>query len=198
MAIGLINNTILKPYCSSSSSDEQSVIPNDVLVPLTIFDKAAFDLHVAVLYAFKPPIPSNEVMKETLSKVLDHYPHLAGRFTTDNYGRTCILLNNACLSKARGLDLEECTQVRVAVNGRARIKPAVLMEYFGNLVLWAYPKLKVKEFAKAIHDEVTRVDNKYFKSFIDIGEIIKGDREELEAMAPEIGNTLCVWRWRAG
>ncbi|OVA04937.1 Transferase [Macleaya cordata] len=91
MAIGLINNTILKPSCSSSSSDEQSVI----LVPLTIFDKATFDLHVAVLYTFKPPMPSNEVMKEALSKVFDHYPHLAGRFTTDNQGRTCILLNNA-------------------------------------------------------------------------------------------------------
>ncbi|OVA11491.1 Transferase [Macleaya cordata] len=376
MAIGLISNTILRPYCSSSSSsdddDDQSVIPNDVLVPLTIFDKAAFDLHVAVLYAFNPPMPSNEVLKEALSKVLVHYPHLAGRFTTDNQGRTCIILNNAgvrvtetylpttlakqlpfhpskdvshllpsvegieelcqiqlnryacgglvigltshhrvadgqsmssffvawakfvrgldvdplpyhdrfaisvprnppkvefdhnsiefkkttispdttpvfsssietliihysteftnklkakvveenncnphqrfstfeCLlshawkkvTQARGLDLEECTQVRVAVNGRARIKPAVPMEYFGNLVLWAYPKLKVKEvlneshayIAKAIHDEVARVDDKYFKSFIDFGEIKKGDEgEELEATAPEFGNTLC-------
>ncbi|OVA11494.1 Transferase [Macleaya cordata] len=345
MAIGLISNTILKPYCSSSSDDNdddyESAIPNnDVLVPLTIFDKAAFDLHVAVLYAFNPPMPSNEVLKEALSKVLVHYPHLAGRFTTDNQGRTCIILNNAgvrvtetylpttlakqlpfhpsrdvshllppvegieelcqiqlnryacgglvigltshhrvadgqsmssffvawakfvrglkidplpyhdrfaisvprntpkvefdhnsiefkkstispdttpvfsssietliihysteftnklkakvveenncnphqrfstfeCLlshawkkvTQARGLDLEECTQVRVAVNGRARIKPAVPMEYFGNLVLWAYPKLKVKEvlneshayIAKAIHDEVARVDDK--------------------------------------
>ncbi|OVA11489.1 Transferase [Macleaya cordata] len=373
----LINNTsILKPSCSSSSSSsssssgEQFVIPNNdhVLVPLTIFDKAASDLHVTVLYAFKPPMPSNEVMKEALSKVLVHYPHLAGRFTIDNQGSTCIILNNAgvrvietylpttlaeqlpfhptkdvthlrppaegfeelfqvqlnryscgglvigqtahhrvadgqsmssffvawarivcglnidplpyhdrfavseprnppkvefdhgsiefktinpditpvfsssietliihystefinklkakvveeknncnphqrfstfeCLlshawkkvTQARGLDLEVCTQVRVAVNGRTKIKPAVPMEYFGNLVLWAYPKLKVKEvlnesyayIAKAIHDEVARVDDKYFKSFMDFGEITKG--EVLEAMAPEFGETLC-------
>ncbi|RZC46345.1 hypothetical protein C5167_039298 [Papaver somniferum] len=377
MAIGLINNTILKPYSSSpsSSDDIQSLdisSNNDVLVPLTIFDKAAFDLHVAVLYAFKAPMPSNEVMKAALSKVLVYYPHLAGRFTTDGQGRTCIVLNNAgirvtetyvptslaellpfdpskdvrhllppvegnieellqiqlnryacgglvigqtahhrvcdgqsmssffvawartvrglatdplpyhdrlavsqprnppkvdfdhrsiefkkttmnpdmapvfspsietliihyspefvkklkakiseqssaqnqrystfeCLlshtwkkvTEARGLDLEESTQVRVAVNGRARIKPSVPMEYFGNLVLWAYPKLKVKELlehnhayiAKAIHDEVTRVDNNYFKSFIDFGEIAKADGgEELEATAPEFGNSLC-------
>ncbi|MCL7043420.1 hypothetical protein MKW94_011330 [Papaver nudicaule] len=376
MAIGLINNTILKPYSSSpSSNDIQSLdIPsnNDVLVPLTIFDKAAFDLHVAVLYAFKAPMPSNEVMKAALAKVLVYYPHLAGRFTTDDQGRTCIVLNNAgirvtetyvptslaellpfdpskdvshllppvegnieellqiqlnryacgglvigqtahhrvcdgqsmssffvawartvrgltmdplpyhdrlavsqprnqphvefdhrsiefkkttmnpdtapvfspsietliihyspefvkklkakiseqssthnqrystfeCLlshtwkkvTEARGLDLEESTQVRVAVNGRARIKPSVPMEYFGNLVLWAYPKLKVKELlehnhayiAKTIHDEVTRVDNDYFKSFIDFGDMAKGDGgEELEATAPEFGNSLC-------
>ncbi|KAI3948846.1 hypothetical protein MKX01_022260 [Papaver californicum] len=292
-----------------------NILVEDVVIPLTIFDKVAFDLHVAVLYAFKPPMPSNEVLKDALSKVLVYYPHLAGRFITDDLGRTCIILNNAgaritetyipttlaeqlpfnpckdvshllppvegveelfqiqlnryacgglvigetshhrvadgqsmssffvawarmvrglnmetlpyhdrfvvsqprnqpkiefdhpsiefkkttvnpsttpvfspiemviinystefinklkaqvqeenckpyqrystfeCLlshtwkkvTQARGLDLDESTQVRVAVNGRTRIKPAVPMEYFGNLVLWAYPTLKVKE-----------------------------------------------------
>ncbi|KAI3967213.1 hypothetical protein MKW92_028684 [Papaver armeniacum] len=377
MAIGLIDNTILKAgssFQSLTTLHDQSVnIPSeDVVIPLTIFDKAAFDLHVAVLYAFKPPMPSNEVLKDALSKVLVYYPHLAGRFITDDLGRTCIILNNAgvritetyipstlaeqlpfnpskdvshllppvegveelfqiqlnryacgglvigetshhrvadgqsmssffvawarmvrgldietlpyhdrfvvsqprnqpkiefdhpsiefkkttvnpettpvfssietliinystefinklkskvvgencnphkrystfeCLlshawkkvTQARGLDLEESTQVRVAVNGRARIKPAVPMEYFGNLVLWAYPTLKVKELlqeshsyvAKAIHDEVIRVDNRYFKSFIDFGATTKGGDDEggdLEATAPEFGNTLC-------
>ncbi|KAK9133380.1 hypothetical protein Scep_012908 [Stephania cephalantha] len=363
MAIGLINNTIIKPPASSKAT-----LPT--LVPLTIFDKAAFDLHVAVLYAFRPPMPSNEVMKEALSKVLAHFPHLAGRFTTDGRGRTCIALNNAgvrvsetylpttlaeqlpfepskdvnhllppiegieellqiqlnryacgglvigqtahhrvsdgqsmsaffvawaklvrgldveplpyhdrlavsvprnppivefdhrsiefkktdvpdtpvplssiqnlsinftnefinklkakvvnenqtgcrrystfeCLlahvwkkvTQARELKYDEWTQVRVAVNGRARMKPPVPMEFFGNLVLWAYPKLMVKEvlheshayIAKKIHDAVTKVDHKYFQSFIDFGEVASVDEEEeeLEATAPEIGNTLC-------
>ncbi|DAD49581.1 TPA_asm: hypothetical protein HUJ06_032047 [Nelumbo nucifera] len=362
MAIGLINNTILK---ASPVSDIDCPASN-TLVPLTIFDKAAFDLHVAVLYAFRPPMPSNEVMKDGLAKALVHYPHLAGRFTTDEHGRPCIILNNAgvrvietyvptalaeqlpftpssemshllpplegvepllqiqlnryacgglvigqtahhhvcdgqsmssffiswaklvrglnleslpyhdraavsvprnpprtefdhrsiefrksaasnnneflssivnltlhlspgfitklkqkvsqgnqrystfeCLlshmwkkiTQARGLPPEELSQVRVAVNGRARMKPPVPMEYFGNLVLWAYPKLKAKELlneshayiAKAIHDAVARVDNQYFQSFIDFGELSKGEEEEKElvATAPEVGNALC-------
>lgn len=61
MAIGLINNTILKAgssFQSLTTMNDQSVnIPSeDVVIPLTIFEKAAFDLHVAVLYAFKPPV----------------------------------------------------------------------------------------------------------------------------------------------
>ncbi|KAK9155691.1 hypothetical protein Sjap_003171 [Stephania japonica] len=361
MAIGLINNTIIKSPPSSKPT-----LPT--LVPLTIFDKAAFDLHVAVLYAFRPPMPSNEVMKEALSKVLVYFPHLAGRYATDGRGRTCIALNNAgvrvtetylpttlaeqlpfepskdvnhllppvegieellqiqlnryacgglvigqtahhrvsdgqsmsaffvawaklvrgldveplpyhdrlavsvprnppivefdhrsiefkqtdipdtpvplssiqnlsinfsnefinklkakvlnenqtgcrrystfeCLlahvwkkvTQARELKYDEWTQVRVAVNGRARMKPPVPMEFFGNLVLWAYPKLMVKEvlheshayIAKKIHDAVTKIDHKYFQSFIDFGEVANQDEKELEATAPEIGNTLC-------
>ncbi|KAI3838521.1 hypothetical protein MKW92_046960 [Papaver armeniacum] len=356
MAIGLINNSILKAESSFSSVNMSA---EDVIIPLTIFDKAAFDFQVAVLYAFKPPMPSNEVLKDALSKVLVYYPHLAGRFITDEHGRKCIILNNAgvritetyipatlaeqlpsinptkdvnhllppvegveemlqiqlnrwsdmhvvvylffaawarmvrgldlealpyhdrlavsqprnppniefdhasiefkkttvnpdttpvfssietlmitystefidnlkakvngencnphqrystfeCLlshtwkkmTQARGLDPEESTQVRVSVNGRARIKPAVPMEYFGNLVLWAYPTLKVKEVlqeshayvSKAIHDEVIRVDSRYFKSFIDFGaatKIVDNEGDDLEATAPEFGNTLC-------
>ncbi|KAI3895319.1 hypothetical protein MKX03_035820 [Papaver bracteatum] len=370
MAIGLINNTILKADSSFSSVNMSA---EDVIIPLTIFDKAAFDFQVAVLYAFKPPMPSNEVLKDALSKVLVYYPHLAGRFIKDDLGRTCIILNNAgvritetyipvtlaeqlpfinpskdvnhllppvegveemlqiqlnryacgglvigetshhrvadgqsmslffvawarmvrgldlellpyhdrlavsqprnppniefdhasiefkkstvnpdttlvfssietlminystefiknlkakvlgencnphqiystfeCLlshiwkktTQARGLNPEESTQVRVSVNGRARIKPAVPMEYFGNLVLWAYPTLKVKELlqeshayvSKVIHDEVIRVDSRYFKSFIDFGAATKdvdNEGDDLEATAPEFGNTLC-------
>ncbi|OVA03383.1 Transferase [Macleaya cordata] len=371
MAIRLISSTILHPSPSSDPS-----ICFDTKIPLTIFDKAAFDLNVSVLYAFRPPMPSNEAMKEGLLKALVNFPHLAGRFTTDELGRPCIHLNNAgirvietyipttlaeklpfnpstdiedlfppiegidellqiqlnryacggvvigqtchhhvadgqsmssfffawaklvrgldthdiilpyhdrasisvprnplnveydhrsiefrkstnlekvksstsienlvvnfsvdfmnklkmkvneedhnsngtrpyqiystfeCLlahvwkkvTQARGLEPDECSQVRVAVNGRARIKPPVPMEYFGNLVLWAYPRLKVKELlqenhayiAKAIHEEVTRVDNRYFKSFIDFGEMSKDDGgEELVSMAADIGNLLC-------
>ncbi|MCL7050406.1 hypothetical protein MKW94_018426 [Papaver nudicaule] len=369
MAYGLMNNTILKADYSSCSS--VNIPAEDVIIPLTIFDKAAFDLHVAVLYAFKPPMPSNEVLKEALSKVLVYYPHLAGRFITDDLGRTCIILNNAgvaitetyipatlaeqlpfinpsrdvshlvppveeveelfqiqlnryacgglvigetshhrvadgqsmssffvawarmvrgldlqslpyhdrlavcqprdpptiefdhpsiefkksrtvnsdttavfsaietliinystefihnleakvhgeisnphqrystfeCLlshtwkkvTQARGLDPEESTQVRVAMNGRERIKPSVPMEYFGNLVLWAYPTLKVKEVlqeshayvSKVIHDEVIRVDSRYFESFIDFGAGILQDVDDLESTATEFGNTLC-------
>ncbi|KAF8391541.1 hypothetical protein HHK36_023847 [Tetracentron sinense] len=362
MAIGLLNKKNKSTILKASSSSKNPI--SNAQIPLTIFDKAAFDLHVAVLYAFRAPVPSNEAIKKGLSKVLVHYPHLAGRIMTDKQGNSCFLLNNAgirlietfvpttlaeqlpftpatemghllppvegieellqiqlnryacgglvigqtshhrvadgqsmssfniswarivrgldvdlipfhdrssvsvprnppkfefnhrsiefrkstvldtstfsssienfvvnfssdfinklkskvsegnqrystfeCLlahlwkkvTQARGLAPEECTQVRVAVNGRARMKPAVPMEYFGNLVLWAYPSLRVKDVleeshsnvAKAIHGAVTGIDNAYFQSFIDFGELAKGDGEELVATAPEIGNSLC-------
>ncbi|KAK9133381.1 hypothetical protein Scep_012909 [Stephania cephalantha] len=90
MAIVLCNKTIIKPLPSSSNPNA-----SPQLVPLTIFDKAAFDLHINVLYAFRPPLPSNEVLKNALSEVLVYFPHLAGRFKTDDKGRSCIVLNNA-------------------------------------------------------------------------------------------------------
>ncbi|XP_058079623.1 tryptamine hydroxycinnamoyltransferase 1-like [Magnolia sinica] len=367
MAVEIISNTILKP---SPSSPPHPFLNS--LIPLTIFDRAAFDLHVTILYAFRPPMPTNEAIIDGLAKVLNYFPQLAGRLTIDNQRRKSILLNNAgvrvvearvgttlverlpfnpsheltnlhppiegveellqiqlnrftcgglvigqtahhrvadgqsmssfflswaklvrdlnvdplpyhdraaisiprnppmcefnhreiefkdnkapalttaiadasslsimnlvvnfspefitqlkthvsdgnpgirystfeCLlahvwkkiTLARGLGDDELTQVRVAVNGRARIKPAVPMEYFGNLVLWAYPRLKVKDLlkeshafvAKTIHEAVARIDNAYFQSFIDFGELLKGgEGEGLVATAPDLGNSLC-------
>ncbi|XP_068660852.1 tryptamine hydroxycinnamoyltransferase 1-like [Aristolochia californica] len=367
MSVKVIKTGILKP--ASSPSPPSAAFPNDK-ISLTIFDKAAFDLHVAVLYAFQPPMPDNEAMKEGLSKVLNYFPHLAGRFILDEQHRPCLHLNGAgvrvietyvettlaerlpldpseelrqlrppiedvkellqiqlnrfacgglvigqtahhrvadgqsmsaffvswarlvrglevdplpyhdrgaiaiprnpprceynhrdiefkgsyscsppltlisvssidnmvvrfspnfvsnlkqtiaednpglrystfeCLlthlwkkvTLARGLREDETTQVRVAVNGRARMKPTVPMEYFGNVVLWAYPKLKMKDLinksygfvVKTIHDAVAKIDEKYFQSFVDFGELLKGEEGEgvLEGTAPEIGNSL--------
>ncbi|KAI3889396.1 hypothetical protein MKX03_027038 [Papaver bracteatum] len=117
------------------------------------------------------------------------------------------------VTQARGLDLGASTQVRIPVNGRTRIEPAVPREYFGNLVLWAYPSLEVKEMlqntpayvAKAIHDAISRLNSSYFRSFIDFGEEVEGKQsledEELDAMEPDYGNTLCPnlevdsWLW---
>ncbi|KAJ4769463.1 HXXXD-type acyl-transferase family protein [Rhynchospora pubera] len=79
------------------------------------------------------------------------------------------------ITKARGLHNHETTQIRISVNGRRRMDPKVPNEYFGNLVLWAFPRSKVKDLinrplryaAELIHDEVAKVNDMYFKSFID-------------------------------
>ncbi|XP_060168861.1 putrescine hydroxycinnamoyltransferase-like [Lycium barbarum] len=79
------------------------------------------------------------------------------------------------ITKSRGLDLLQTTQIRIWVDGRRRIIPRVPDDFFGNLVLWAFPTSKVKELldeplhyaTKIIHDAITKVDDKYFKSFID-------------------------------
>ncbi|CAN6457535.1 unnamed protein product [Victoria cruziana] len=83
---------------------------------------------------------------------------------------------------ARGVRDDEVTRVRVLVNGRPRL--GVPHEYFGNLVLEAYPTTKAKELvkedvgygAKLIKDAVARLGRDYFQSFIDFGELNK-DKE---------------------
>ncbi|KAF5175285.1 Tryptamine hydroxycinnamoyltransferase, partial [Thalictrum thalictroides] len=367
MTCTIINNTILKP---SSFSSTQFILNS--LVPFTIFDEIALDVHVAMLHAFKPPMPSNEILKNALAKVLIHFPHLAGRLTMDEGGHQCILLNNAgirlietyvpttlvdqmksfesssndvshlhpptegideilqvqlnrytcggvvigstghhrvadgyswnyfyiswsrlvrgleidplpyhnrcaimiprkeprvefdhrsnefqlstttpgsqhvfypieklfthfptdfinkvkakvteenfttpnqrystfeCLLthvwkkviQARGMNLNQFSQITVGVNGRGRIKPPVPMEYFGNLVLDAFPKLKAREVitenygyvAKTIHDAISNIDSNYFQSFADFKELCKRNGEKLKKSMPAVGNILC-------
>ncbi|CAN6453519.1 unnamed protein product [Victoria cruziana] len=73
--------------------------------------------------------------------------------------------------------------VRIAVNGRPRL--IMPDEFFGNMVLCAYPSAKVKELlqhnglehaAKAIKCAVEQLDRRYFQSFIDFGELKKGEK----------------------
>ncbi|KAJ3681636.1 hypothetical protein LUZ60_014209 [Juncus effusus] len=79
------------------------------------------------------------------------------------------------VTKARGLDGHETTEIRISVNGRMRMNPKILNEYFGNLVLWAFPRSKVKDLvnqplqyaAELIRSEVAKINDDYFKSFID-------------------------------
>ncbi|PIA29482.1 hypothetical protein AQUCO_06000085v1 [Aquilegia coerulea] len=103
------------------------------------------------------------------------------------------------VSQARGLNLEQFTQITVGVNGRGRTEPPVPMEYFGNFVLDALPRLKIGEVimeshayvAKTIHDAISNIDGKYFQSFADFKELCKRNGEELEKIMPAIGNILC-------
>ncbi|KAI5666487.1 hypothetical protein M9H77_16340 [Catharanthus roseus] len=79
------------------------------------------------------------------------------------------------ITKARGLSSYQTTNVKISVNGRMRMSPRIPNEYFGNLVLWAFPTSKVKDLlreplpysAKLIHETVTKVNDNYFRSFID-------------------------------
>ncbi|KAJ8635508.1 hypothetical protein MRB53_009775 [Persea americana] len=358
MSIEIITNTIFIP---SPSSPPHPL--HNSQIPRTIFDRVALYSHIPILYAFKPPMPTNESMKEGLSKALNLFPHLAGRLTVDNHSRHCILLNNAGIrlvetrisdtlqkhlpldpSKdlsmyyqpiddvdeplqvqlnrftcggmviglsshhrvadgqsmgfflhawtrlVRGLEVDplpyhdraaiciprnpphydfdhqseftvefvattspianlavhfspkfltqlkkhvmgaspihpystfECllahlwkkitsvhtldgnqhTQVFVPVNGRARLKPAAPIEYFGNLVLAASPCLTVDDLlkgsyefvAKAIHNAVAKIDAAYFQSFIDFGAMSEGKEGDngMVVVLPEGEHSLC-------
>ncbi|KAF3325191.1 agmatine coumaroyltransferase-2-like protein [Carex littledalei] len=69
------------------------------------------------------------------------------------------------ITKARGLDGDETTQIRISVNGRMRMDPKVPNKYYGNLVLWAFPRSKVRDLinrplsyaVELIHDAVAKL-----------------------------------------
>ncbi|CAL4937948.1 unnamed protein product [Urochloa decumbens] len=103
------------------------------------------------------------------------------------------------ITAARGLQPEEFTQVRVAVNCRGRADPAMPMDFFGNMVLWAFPRLQVRDLLNssygrvvhAIRDAVARVDAEYVQSFVDFGAMVDASGEELVAAAAAASTMLC-------
>ncbi|KAF2300718.1 hypothetical protein GH714_015319 [Hevea brasiliensis] len=103
------------------------------------------------------------------------------------------------ITKARGLGGFEKTHVRISVNGRMRMNPRVPNEYFGNLVLWAFPSARVKDLlreplpyaAKLIHEAIAKVNNSYFKSFIDFATHKAGKEEDLVPTAEMSKSVLC-------
>ncbi|CAL1387903.1 unnamed protein product [Linum trigynum] len=84
--------TILKPTYEPTSPPP----PPSTNVPLTVFDKATYDTHVAVIYAFRPPTPPNATIKLGLQKALAEYREFAGRLGRDekNGNPKLILLND--------------------------------------------------------------------------------------------------------
>ncbi|KAI4994913.1 hypothetical protein ZWY2020_034816 [Hordeum vulgare] len=102
------------------------------------------------------------------------------------------------MTAARGLSPEEFTQVRVAVNCRGRANPPVSMDFFGNMVLWAFPRLQVRDVlglsyggvVGAIRDAAARIDDEYVQSFVDFGGVADANGEELEATST-CGTMLC-------
>ncbi|KAA8550261.1 hypothetical protein F0562_001945 [Nyssa sinensis] len=103
------------------------------------------------------------------------------------------------ITKARALSGFETTHIRISVNGRMRLNPRIPNEYFGNMVLWAFPTAKVKDLlreplpyaTKLIHDAVTKVNNNYFKSFIDFANHKVEGEEDLIPTADMNKSVLC-------
>ncbi|KQK23232.2 LOW QUALITY PROTEIN: hypothetical protein BRADI_1g72200v3 [Brachypodium distachyon] len=102
------------------------------------------------------------------------------------------------ITVARELKPEEFTQVRVAVNCRGRASPPVPMDFFGNMVLWAFPRLQVRDLLRwsyggvvgAIRDAAARIDEEYIQSYVDFGGVADANGEELQATST-FGTMLC-------
>ncbi|KAL6883372.1 hypothetical protein ACP4OV_010786 [Aristida adscensionis] len=103
------------------------------------------------------------------------------------------------VTAARDLPPEEHTHVRVAVNCRGRADPPAPMEFFGNMVLWAFPRMRARELLSSsyaavvgvIRDAVARVDGEYVRSFVDFGEEAERAGEELASTAATPGTAFC-------
>uniref|UniRef100_A0A0E0KXS8 Uncharacterized protein n=1 Tax=Oryza punctata TaxID=4537 RepID=A0A0E0KXS8_ORYPU len=103
------------------------------------------------------------------------------------------------VTAARGLAAGETTTLRISVNGRTRMRPPVPRDYFGNLVLWAFPRCAAGELvsrpvqhaAELIHRAVARVDDAYFRSFVDFASSDAVEAEGLATTADESQVVLC-------
>ncbi|KAF7094137.1 hypothetical protein CFC21_096474 [Triticum aestivum] len=143
----------------------------------------------------------------SMAKIKDVRVHLTAEFLAELRARVggrcsmfqCLLAHVwKKITAARGLKPEEFTQVKVAVNCRGRAKPPAPMDFFGNMVLWAFPRLQVRDVLNwsygavvgAIRDAVARIDGEYIQSFVDFGTLADANGEELVATAAA-GTTLC-------
>ncbi|CAD6212473.1 unnamed protein product [Miscanthus lutarioriparius] len=128
--------------------------------------------------------------------IADLKARVGGRCTTFQ----CLLAHAwKKITAARDLAPEEFTQIRVAVNCRGRADPPVPMQYFGNMVLWAFPRMQARELLSssyaavvgAIRDAVARVDAEYIQSFVDFGDMAERAGEELASTAAGPGTAFC-------
>ncbi|CAN6362988.1 unnamed protein product [Urochloa humidicola] len=103
------------------------------------------------------------------------------------------------VTEVRGVPPGEVTQVRVAVNCRRRASPPAPADFFGNMVLWAFPWMRAGDLLSAsyatvvgvIRDAVARVDAEYIQSFVDFAETVERDGEKLPSMGLAMGTVLC-------
>ncbi|CAL5003119.1 unnamed protein product [Urochloa decumbens] len=113
-----------------------------------------------------------------------------------------------CVTKARGLAAgdETKTTLHLAVNGRARMR-GLPEGYTGNAVLWAHPCTTARELLAAaplgravelVRGAVARVDDSYFRSFIDFASSGAVEEEGLvpalkDPEAAELGADVAVY-----
>ncbi|BAT04933.1 Os08g0331100, partial [Oryza sativa Japonica Group] len=83
-----------------------------------------------------------------------------------------------------------------------RMRPLVLRDYFGNLVLWLFPRCDVGELvtrsthdtAEPIHRAVAGIDDAYFRSFVDFTSSRAVEADGLIPIADTAEVVVCLGR----
>ncbi|XP_048544988.1 tryptamine hydroxycinnamoyltransferase 1-like [Triticum urartu] len=198
-----------------SASWATAVRTNSAVLPSPFLDRGATD------NPRSPPLPvfdhgsiefkgkhssSRSYRVLPLDRIKNLAVHFPGEFVAElkaRVGFSCstfqCLLAHAWkkVTAARDLAPDDFTQVRVAVNCRGREKPPVPMDFFGNMVLWAFPRMQVRDLLSSsypavvgvIRDAVARVDDEYIQSFVDFGEAQRDVK--LASTAATLGMAFC-------
>lgn len=92
MNVRVVSTMIIKPVHDHNSP--QPIARSITSITLSAFDRVSEDTHIAAIYAFRPPAPSNSAVATGLARVLSHYPEWAGRLGHDENNNPAILLND--------------------------------------------------------------------------------------------------------
>jgi shikimate O-hydroxycinnamoyltransferase len=177
-----------------------TVVPRKV--PLSLFDHASIEFGKRAFNHSKSYYDSchnNNAQNLTLRFSADFISKLKALVPRGCTKFECLLAHVwKKVTVARGLKENDFTQIRVAVNCRGRVNPAVPLNFFGNMVLWAFPKLRVIDLVTSsyehvineIREAIALVNDAYIKSFIDFGAATTKNDEVLVASCPAPGAVL--------
>ncbi|KAF7040962.1 hypothetical protein CFC21_050820 [Triticum aestivum] len=169
------------------------------ITPTPVFDHRSLEFTCGDGDAYAV-VPMDRIKNLTLHFTAEFVADLKSRVGTRCSTFQCLLAHVwKKLTAARDLKPEEFTKVRVAVNCRGRTDPPVPMDFFGNMVLWAFPRLQVRDILNSsygsvvgvIRDAVARIDDEYVQSFLDFGGVADANGEELVATAAAAGTMFC-------
>ncbi|TVU24299.1 hypothetical protein EJB05_26726, partial [Eragrostis curvula] len=178
--------------------------------PVPVIDRALFfaprnPLHVEFEHRgaeFKLPVGTENACSSSVDEVVVHRVRFTRASISSLKSRAagarpcstvqCVVAHLwRCITVARRLDGSVVTVARVAVDGRSRLRhqPAVPQEYVGNVVLWARPTAAAKDLLEAplghaaelVSRVVVRMDDRYFRSFVDFA---SSGSVEAERLAP--------------
>ncbi|KAM3244939.1 hypothetical protein ACQJBY_056335 [Aegilops geniculata] len=135
-----------------------------------------------------------EVVGERVHFSAEHIAKLKSQASAGTRHSTvqCVLAHLwRCVTRARGLEGRDATALLIGVDGRRRMSPPVPDGYTGNVVLWARPTATARELvgmplrhaAELIGRAVARVDDAYYRSFIDFACSGAVEAERLVPMA---------------
>ncbi|ERN14527.1 agmatine coumaroyltransferase-2 [Amborella trichopoda] len=104
------------------------------------------------------------------------------------------------VTQAHGMGEEETSQLCILINVRTHVVPPIAHGYFGNMVLWVFPRATVRELlsqpldrvAEVVHAAIAQVNDRYARSFVDFDVGVERDGRWSELVATgDLDSTVC-------